>query len=379
MNGSSRRLQAVATLLDRAVAAGLAPGAVAQVRGAGGSESCVAVGKAGVAPSARRTSCDVLYDLASLTKPLATATLFLLARREGLLALETTVGEVLDEAGGTAWANVTMVQLLTHTAGLPGWLPVYVLARGRRRAALGAILGTEPVGPPGGQVIYSCPGFLLLGWLLERVLERPLAVAFRELVCRPLGLSHELLYTPDPTRLPLAGGAADGRIEEGLLRTMGLEESSRQLPPVGEALPDDGNARFLGGVAGNAGLWGTAQAVAVLAAEYLPGGGCLLEAEETALATCNHTEGLEQARGLGWQLAATPGCSAGPALSREAFGHTGFTGTSVWVEPRRRMVFVLLTNRHNPAHRGVELHPLRRRFHTLAVAETFRSAGSSAG
>ncbi len=379
MNDSVHRPQAVATLLDRAVAAGLTPGAVALVGSPGGSESCVAVGQAGVVPSPRPASCEVLYDLASLTKPLATATLFLLARREGLLALDTTVGEVFDEAAGTAWASVTMAQLLTHTAGLPGWLPVYALARGRRRAALGAILGAERVGPPGDQVIYSCPGFLLLGWILEQVLERPLAVAFRELVCRPLGLSHGLVYTPDPATSPLAGGAVDGRVEEELLRAMGFEGSNRHLPPVGEGLPDDGNARFLGGVAGNAGLWGTARAVAVLAAQYLPGGGRLLEPEEAALATRNHTQALEQARGLGWQLAATPGCSAGPALSPEAFGHTGFTGTSVWVEPRRRLVFVLLTNRHHPAHRGVELHPLRRRFHALAIDEALRSAGSSAG
>ncbi len=360
-------MQAIRRLLQGAVAAGVTPGAVALV-GTPAGQSCVTVGLARVLPAPSPVTEDLLYDLASLTKPLVTGTLFLLARREGLLALENTVAEVLDEAAGSPCGGLTMSQLLTHTSGLPAWLPLYALARGRRGKVMEALLETQSVGPAGGQVIYSCPGYILLGWILERVLERSLEDAFRQLVARPLGLEGELRYRPDPASLPLAGGAADARIEEDLLRSMELGELVRHLPPPGEGLPDDGNARFLGGVAGNAGLWGTARAVAVLTAEYLPGGGKVLWEEEAALATRPRTVGLEQSRGLGWQLAETPGCSAGRALPAGAFGHTGFTGTSVWADPLSRRVHVLLANRHHPAHRGVELHPLRRRFHALAGA-----------
>jgi CubicO group peptidase (beta-lactamase class C family) len=136
---------------------------------------------------------------------------------------------------------------------------------------------------------------------------------------------------------------------------------------------DDGNARGLGGAAGNAGLFGTAAAVARLAAEYLPGGGVLLTAEEAAFATACRTEGLEQARGLGWQLAASPGCSAGPSLAAEAFGHTGFSGVSVWVDPSSRAALVLLGNRLHPGGRTADLHPMRRRYHTLAIDALDRS------
>jgi len=131
---------------------------------------------------------------------------------------------------------------------------------------------------------------------------------------------------------------------------------------------DDGNTRGLGGAAGNAGLFGTAAAVAALASEYLPGGGELVTGEEASLATAALTPGLEQLRGIGWQLAATPGCSAGPALAGSSFGHTGFSGTSAWVDAEAGAVLVLLANRLHPGGRTPDLHPLRRRFHALAVA-----------
>jgi CubicO group peptidase (beta-lactamase class C family) len=139
------------------------------------------------------------------------------------------------------------------------------------------------------------------------------------------------------------------------------------VPAYEAGFPDDGNSRFLGGVAGNAGLFGTAAGVLALTAEYLPGSGRLLTKSEVAEATSNHTEGKEQARGLGWQLAASPGCSAGPGLPPKAFGHTGFTGVSTWFDPLRREGWVLLTNRLHPGGRASDLHPLRRRFHSLAV------------
>jgi CubicO group peptidase (beta-lactamase class C family) len=129
----------------------------------------------------------------------------------------------------------------------------------------------------------------------------------------------------------------------------------------------DGNAHFLGGVAGHAGLFGPAREVARVAEQFLPGS-LLLSREETFAAfRTNFTPGLEEHRSLGWMLASTPGSSAGPALPPHAFGHTGFTGTSVWVDPRAARVFVLLTNRTHPTYNAPPMTEIRRRVHELAV------------
>ncbi len=136
--------------------------------------------------------------------------------------------------------------------------------------------------------------------------------------------------------------------------------------PRSQGEPDDGNSRFFGGVAGNAGLFGTARGVLALAWTYL-GAGEFLDRGGDRTATADHTPGLEAARGLAWQLATSPGCSAGSALDPTAFGHTGFTGTSLWVDPTRGMAMTLLANRVHPGHRPTDLHPLRRRFHQLVV------------
>ncbi|MFI5165313.1 MAG: serine hydrolase domain-containing protein [Thermoanaerobaculales bacterium] len=363
----------VLTLLRGAVAAGLAPGlvAVAAREGQGGLVWCAggaSYGGPSVAP-------DLRYDLASLTKPLATTTLLLLARRDGL-APETPLGEVLSELAGSPWSDVTLLQCATHTAGFPRWEPLYALGGTSREGYLGALVRLTPIGRPGGRVEYACPGFIALGLALERSGGSDLATLFAELVAEPLGVADELSYVPGRD-VASAAGEREWYVEQALLRERRL---AGEPPPrlSGVLSCDDGNARGLGGAAGNAGLFGTAAAVARLAAEYLPGGGELVTSEEAGLATRSHTRGLEQERGVGWQLAASAGCSAGPALSPGAFGHTGFAGTSVWVDPVDRTVFVLLANRLHPGGRTPDLHPLRRRFHRLA-AGTLQRRDANAG
>lgn len=353
--------QAVGRLLERAVSAGLAPGWVALAAVGGEEGSCWVAGRAGV--RGEPVEPDLRYDLASLTKPLATTTLVLLAMRDGL-ELGTPLADLLPELLDSPWRHVTVEQCLTHTGGFPAWAPLYALGDASPAGYLAAISGLRPVAPPGTEVVYSCPGFITLGLALERAGSGDLAALFTELVAEPLELAAELGFAPADGSF-VAGGQARPRVEQALLAARGLAAEPPPAPP-GVIPCDDGNARGLGGVAGNAGLFGTAAAVARLAAEFLPGGGELLSAEEAALAIRCRTAGLSQARGLGWQLAATPGCSAGPALPADAFGHSGFTGTSVWVDPRTRAVLVLLGNRLHPGGRQSDLHPLRRRFHRLA-------------
>jgi len=351
-------------LLQRSVRAGMTPGAVAAWGSPGADLEYAAVGNASLVPKVTAMEPAAWFDLASLTKPLVTTTLSLLAFRSGMLRLETPVGQVLGETHGGPIADLSVFSLLTHTSGLPSWLPLYCLAEGDPEALRGRLRAVEFEAAPGTRVIYSCVGFIVLGLMLERIAGESLAELFKNEVAVPLGLENELAFAPNLEGRQLVGFAARAGTEERLVREGGQDQC--WLPETGAGLPDDGNARFLGGPAGNAGLFGTATGVSTLAAEYLPGGGDLLNSEEAQLATSDHTSGLEQQRGLGWQLAATPGCSAGPALPPIAFGHTGFTGVSVWIDPASRATYSLLCNRLHPGHRETDLHPLRRRFHALA-------------
>jgi CubicO group peptidase (beta-lactamase class C family) len=308
---------------------------------------------------------DTWFDLASLTKPLVTTTLSLLSFRCARFGLGTRVGEVLDELDGSAIAGLTVQHLLTHTSGLPAWLPLYCLAEGSAGDLPIRLGEVQLESPPGSRVVYSCVGFVILGLILERAWTQDLETLFSREVLAVLDLEGELGFSPDTATGRLAGTTDRAVAEEKLVRETNFDP--RWIPATGIGLPDDGNARFLGGPAGNSGLFGTARGVLSLASEYLVGGGELLTDEDVRLATKNHTPELEQARGLGWQLAGTSGCSAGPALPDEAFGHVGFTGVSVWLDPLSGRAGGLFLNRLHPGHREADLHPLRRRFNALAL------------
>jgi CubicO group peptidase (beta-lactamase class C family) len=156
----------------------------------------------------------------------------------------------------------------------------------------------------------------------------------------------------------------------------GLEEFAhfREQQIWGEV--HDGNAHFLGGAAGHAGLFSTARETQAIAAQFLPSTSKLLSPATCALFRENMTEGLDEARSLAWQLAATKDSTAGPRLAPDSFGHLGFTGTSCWIDPAREAAFVLLTNRTHA--RGalpfVNINSVRREFHTLAIAALERDA-----
>jgi CubicO group peptidase (beta-lactamase class C family) len=351
-------------LLLRAIRAGSAPAAVAEWGRAGAEPFRSVVGNASLFPAITEATASTWFDLASLTKPLVTTTLTILAFRSGLLTRSTRVGEVLGETEQSAIADLAVEDLLTHTGGLPAWLPLYCIADGDPNALPSRLAEIEPEAPPGEKVVYSDVGFVTLGLMVARIGGGTLESLFVEQVLKPLGLDKELGFCPDSATQSLSGGSPKAFVERRMVDEMGFDACL--IPPIAAALPDDGNARFLDGVAGHAGLFGTARGVGVLASEYLPGGGRLLSEPEAADAIRLRTSDLEQARSWGWQLASSPQCSAGEGLSQTGFGHTGFTGGSVWSDPETSGVFVLLTNRNHPVQRENDLHPLRRRFHALA-------------
>ncbi len=358
---------AVGSLLHGAVQAGVVPSAIALWGRPGEPLNQAMAGHARIVPKLAPPSPDTWYDLASLTKPLVVGTLTLLAVREGKLQLETTVGDLFDASPAqTPIAAATVTQLLAHWSGLPAWRPLYALGTDPRDV-VNTVLGLELSASPGDRVEYSCLGFILLGKALEKAHGAPLEKIFSDRVLGPLHLEDTLGFHVDPVMRTVAGGSVSAEPELRMTAEMGQPPSS--VPSVGPAKPQDGNARFLGGAAGNSGLFGTAEGVFRLASEYVTGAGSLLTPGEIEASTSPVAADLHQVRGLAWQLGLTPGCSAGRRFGPSAFGHVGFTGTSVWVDPSLGAVFVLLTNRCHPDFREGDLHPLRRRFHALAVRD----------
>ncbi len=327
-------------------------------------------GDARVEPAGERRAAgpDILWDLASLTKPLAGAALVLSLVAEKTLSLDDTVSRFDDRWKKSFLEGIKISQLLSHTAGLVDWFPLY--SRGEGRAAYVRTLGElDPAAIPGTKVIYSCPGYLFLSEIVERAAGAPLDALFREHIATPLTLSKNLLFSPSsPEDLArCAGGERDDATERQMTADRKLKYSGFRQGVVNGQV-NDGNAYRRGnGVSLNAGLFGTAAAAAALGRAWLARDGRLLPERFFALATENTTAGLGEDRGLGWQLASTPG-SAGEPLGAGAFGHTGFTGVSLFVDPARGRVAVLLTNRLHPDARPAEMTVFRRRFHEIVAA-----------
>ncbi len=362
--------EALRSLLEEGVERGRLAGAAAFVSQEGAVLFEAEAGSARLVPEAEASpaSARTLWDLASLTKPLAGAALVLALAEERVLSLEDEVSRFDDVLRKTRFSGVTLRRLLLHTAGLVDWYPLYVKGEGRA-AYLKALADLDPGGPPGQSVVYSCPGFLLLTEVVERVSGLPADRFFRERISGPLGLSGDLLYAPEgEDRRRAAGGERDDATERAKVASLGLAYAGFRSGVVNGEV-NDGNARRRGGgVALNAGLFGTARAVAALAQAWLDRDPRLLAEASGDEAVGCRTGGLGEDRGLGWALASSVR-SAGDRLSPGSFGHTGFTGSSLFADPRTRRVYVLLANRLHPEARSAEeMIAFRRRFHDLASA-----------
>ncbi len=334
------------------IAAGSFPGGAALVGSSEEILEAAVAGEAAVEPERVPLESGTLFDLASLTKPLAISALLRHALGRGL-SLEDAPGRYLSEWKRTRYEGITLETLLTHTSGLPAWYPLY--ARGEGAASYRRTLSQlELESPPGRTVTYSDLGFLLLGDILEVFFGAPLESTFAELVAWPSG--SRARYLPEPGQ-PCAATEKGDRFERDMTSSRGLAYSGFRNGVVwGEV--HDGNACHRGGVAGHAGLFGTAGDVWILSRLWL-------EPEAEPFRLDRTPEGSE-ARGLGWQGRRGAG-SAIPEFSVGAFGHTGFTGTSVWLDPARDRILVLLTNRIHPRVGRESFHPVRHRFHRAAL------------
>ena len=342
----------------------------------------------------RPTQAASLFDLASLTK-LFTATAFMRLVEAGLVALTTPVAEVLPEFAGqrpigptedplasvTVPPNpqfagqevdagtITFWHLLTHTSGLAAWRSLYrvplphLVPADLRARRIGAIYREYGFAyPPGARVVYSDLGFILLGEAIARLAGAPLEVYLRRAVLEPLGL---LRTTYNPLR--------NGFSPEGIVPTELCAWRHRRC--VGEV--HDENSASLGGVAGHAGLFSTAAEVAALGQLYLEGGithGVRLLARETVAEMVRVQVGSdEDPRGLGWHQRSAGYSSSGHGFSPRSFGHTGFTGTSLWVDPDRELVVALLTNRVYYGRDPQPITDFRPRLHDAVLTDLIRN------
>jgi CubicO group peptidase (beta-lactamase class C family) len=325
------------------------PGGVALVGTADRILEVAASGKAAVEPREIGLTAETLYDLASLTKPLCAGAL---AAQAHDLSVDAPPGRYLPGWKKTRYDGITVEMLLTHTSGLPAWFPLY--ARGEGADAYRKTLAE--IGPeerPGERVIYSDLNFLLLTEILETIYSMPLDRAFAEIVAVPAGSGARFPpVSPDATAATEKGDAT----ERAMTAALGLSYPRFRTGVVwGEV--HDGNAFRRGGVAGNAGLFGNARDVWALARRWVSEDGKELGRDRTPE--------LSEARGFAWQGKRGAG-SAVPRMSDQAFGHTGFTGTSVWLDPGVDRIWILLTNRVHPLVARVDFNDVRRRFHDVA-------------
>lgn len=328
---SAERLATIDRVVRRGITAGGYPGASVVVGRNGAAVWQKGFGRLGWSTSSVGVSpTESVYDLASLTKVVATTTAAMILFDEGRLSLTAPVSAYLPAFSGGMKDSVTVEQLLTHRGGLPAGRDLWRIARTPEEARA-AVLATSLEYHPGRGFIYSDLGAILLGMICETVAGVPLDEFLASRVFTPLGMTSTAFRLPDSLKVHTA--------------------PTEVTPPRGYPLRGevhDENAYALGGVAGHAGLFSTAADLSIFAQMMLNRGeydGVRIVSEQTIDLFTRRTAGT---RALGWDTA-DGDAGSGVYLSSRAYGHTGFTGTSIWIDPERQMFVILLTNRVHAA------------------------------
>lgn len=359
----------VSSFLRSRIEAGDFPSAVYLIAEKGHAIFADALGDAVREPESRLANLDTIYDLASLTKPLITGMLCALLIERGEIDLDSRIADYLPEFDRADKQTITLRTLVTHTSGLPAWRPLYLLTNGTKEGALRAIAAEPLQSQPGERVTYSDLGFITLGFVLQRLSGQTLHTLAQKEIFEPLRLQQTFFNPALSARTGVAACENGNAYEREMCER---DFAGRSYPGWrtetiwGEV--HDGNAYFLGGFAGHAGLFSTVTDTLGMATQFIGSQTRLLKPQTCELFRRNLTEGLNEARSFAWQLASTRDSTAGPGLPPDAFGHTGFTGTSCWIDAEHERIFILLTNRtHNRLLPFANINSVRREFHTLAV------------
>lgn len=344
------KLAAMDAAIQEAIAAKECPGGVLWLEHAGTSYH-KAYGQRALVPATEPVTEDTIFDAASLTKVIATSPAIMLLVERGQVKLDAPVQTYIPEFTGGGKEVITIRQLLTHTSGLRSGLETRSDWHGAA-AAIQLICESRPLDPPGEVFRYSDLNFILLGEIVQRVMRKPLQEFVGKEIYAPLKMK-DTGYLPPKSKL---SRIAPTEVVDG-------------KPLRGEV--HDPTARRMGGVAGNAGVFITAADLARFARMMLNGGTLdgvrLLQSGTVRLMTTVQTpQSIEAKRGLGWDIDSEYSAPRGDLFTAGSYGHTGWTGTSLWIEPVSRTFVIFLSNRNHPDGQG-NVTELRRRLGTLAA------------
>jgi CubicO group peptidase (beta-lactamase class C family) len=352
MGLSGKHLRHVDEILDSALSRKDFPGAVILVGRKGKTIFRKAYGDCQWVPQRKPMEEDMIFDLASITKPVAAATSFLILVEEGKVSLEEKVKDYipqfvpyLDPSGGPG-EDARIWHLLTHTSGLPP----YVEPGGHAgvEQQFGQRLATEQLvahiaqlpktDPPGTAIHYSCLGYITLAHILKKVSGQDIAQFSQERIFRPLKMKHTFYCPPEKMRALCVP-----------------TEAIEKKPFIG--IVHDPLARLQGGISGNAGLFSTADDLAIFAEMMLHKGthkgARILSPLTVSRMTSVWPKSAFAGRGLGWDLDSSQSTNGGDLFGPNSYGHTGYTGTSIWIDPDTETFIIFLTNRVHPDDKGV--------------------------
>jgi CubicO group peptidase (beta-lactamase class C family) len=303
--------------------------------------------EAGSAPATITT----VFDLASVSKAVATTTMAMILYERGLIDLEAPVVSIVPEFAGNdiRRADITLHMLVAHSSGLPAYEKLFLQAQ-TKDELLAAAFTIPLAAGPGTKAVYSDIGFIILAIALERVADEALDRFCQREVFGPLGMLHTAFNPPTAWRASIPPTADDRTFRKRIIQ--------------GEV--QDENASVLGGVAGQAGLFATAEDLATFSHVLLQGGRPLVRPETLALFTRRETAPVGTSRALGWDTPSSPSQS-GKYFSARSFGHLGYTGTSLWIDPERELSITLLTNRTWPDCNNKAIKDVRPAFHDAVV------------
>lgn len=356
---SAGRFADLDAVLERAVGEGEVPGAVVVVGRGDAVLYRRAFGWRALEPEREPMTLDTVFDLASLTKPMVTATALMQLAEHGKVGLDDPLAKYLPECAANGKQTIILRMLATHFSGLRADLDLTEPWQGKEEGLRRACSET-PVDEPGTRWRYSDINYILLGGVVERVAGEALEVYAERHIFAPLGMMETRFRPPEERRARIAPTERD--------------ESGAMLRGV----VHDPTARRMGGVAGHAGVFSTADDVAKFARAVLASGGPILGEESVATMTSpQQPAGASVLRGIGWDIDSPHSSPRGDWLPRGSFGHTGFTGTSLWIDPASRTYIVLLTNVVHP--RGGKSAVSLRRQVANAVASGLRLGGLAGG
>lgn len=347
-------------VIEEAIAARAFPGASVAVTAFGKLVALRSFGRFTFEAESPAVTTETIFDLASVTKVVATTSMAMILYDRGLLDLEAPILGVLPEfaADDLRRNEISFRMLLAHSSGLPAYEKLF-LGASTRNALLQEAFKVPLKYSPGTHAEYSDIGFILLGVAIERIAGESLDTFAQREFFGPLGLVHTTFNPPVEWRQRIPPSADDKTFRKRVIQ--------------GEV--QDENASVLGGVAGQAGVFSSAKDVAAFAHCMLNGGAPIVKSETVALFTRREDSPAGTSRALGWDTPSAPSQS-GKYFSAGSFGHLGYTGTSLWIDPARQLSVTLLTNRTWPDCSNQAIKQVRPQFHDAVIGAMERAGNS---